>query len=83
MALEDEAVDAALQAAPVAREGVVAEAEQALAVVGADGRREEVAEEGRAVMRVRVRVRVKRQLLAGALRRRWARGKWEAFEPEW
>jgi hypothetical protein len=41
----------------VAREGVEAEAEQALAVVGAQGGgREKVAEEGGAVVRVRVRV---------------------------
>ncbi|KAL2022558.1 hypothetical protein VTK56DRAFT_5165 [Thermocarpiscus australiensis] len=56
LALDDEAVDAALQAVLVAREGVEAEAEQALAVALADGVRDEVAQERGAVVRLRVRV---------------------------
>lgn len=79
LALEQEAVDAALQAELVAREGVEAEAEEALAVAG----RDEVAEEGRRgalgvvvvvlLVRIRVRVRVRVRVQAMGRRQREAR----------
>lgn len=53
LALDDEAVDAALQAALVAGEGVEAEAQQAVAVAGAEG-----GEEGGGAVRLRDGVRV-------------------------
>jgi hypothetical protein len=74
LALDNEAVDAALQAVLVAREGLEAEAEQAFAVQVADGAREEVAQKGWAVVRVRVQVRVLLQ------RARERRGAQEPFE---
>jgi hypothetical protein len=60
----------------VAREDVEAEAEEALAVVGSEGGREDVAEEGAAVVRVRVRVRAEEMRSWGVTRREAAEGGW-------